>query len=487
MRPEDFDQHIRETMGDFKVQPSRDFFDAIHQKHLDNTSRKPKHFPLIPIITALLLLSSWILFNPPTSSPITSSASEISPSSASSNRLPTSGDSPAAPLSHSPSNQKQSISNDPLISSHQTTPHADVATPSGSSLSNTSTSSISSSSTASVTSGSSTSTTSVSTAEITSKRGSTPKIRKRISKESALTRHGFQHQSNEQQSVSFPYLYFSYTLKPQALRMLPSTSSYGMNDYYMWDGADKLSEVKRKRPPLRGRTLSSSGNLLNNLEVNIHSGTWFNTVDKTDAYRETPLSMMGIQFRNRIEIKPHWMLLTGLGIQRRTAEFVNTKKLYSETMIIDTVVGYIIDPFGAPQRIERYDRVFVRIEEDLSETGRNTYTDLMLPVGLEYTYQMGRHRYFVNAGISFQYLITASGFWPHQQHSDLQPFNRKHIRPSGLLPLGTFGGVGYEYMLHSGLGLLFEGRYMGLPQWHLTPTSGRIHQVGVSCGLMWKF
>ena len=487
MRPEDFDQHIRETMGDFKVQPSRNFFDAIHQKHLDNTSRKPKHFPLIPIVTALLLLSSWILFNPPTTSPTSSSASKISPSSTTSNHLTTSGNTSSLSLSHSSSSQDQSIKNETSLSSHQVPPDIDGTPHSVSSFTSPSNNSTASSPSTSVTSGSYTTSTSASTIDIPSHRRGIPQMRKRMSTESAPVSHSLPHHSNDQQPVRFPYVYFSYTLKPHTLRMLPSTSSYGMNDYYMWDGADKLSEVKRKRPPLRGRTLSSSGNLIHNLEVNIHSGTWFNAVNRADAYHEKPLSIVGVQLRNRIEIKPHWMLLTGIGIQRRTARFLNTSKRFSETMRVDTVVGYIIDPFGAPQKIERYDRVFERFEEDIIESGRNTYTDLILPMGLEYTYQKGRHRYFVNAGVSFHYLITASGFWPHQNHNDLQPFNRKNVRPAGLLPLGSFGGLGYEYMLHSGLGLIFEGRYTGLPQWQLPPTTGRIHQLGVSCGLMWKF
>jgi len=230
---------------------------------------------------------------------------------------------------------------------------------------------------------------------------------------------------------------------------------------------------------------------INNIELGIGVGSWTLPKDTyAEGFEETSPFSINAHLRTRIKLSSNLSILTGLAFNQRSATYSYSKSESNEVMKIDTVNGFIIDPGAPPIPVTTYDTSYSTVVNNYAGKGRNVYSRISLPIGVEYHKNFKQNLFYANAGVLINVISYSKGSWLPEESMQLQEFNGKTNQLSSSLTTGYFAGLGYGYKLNNKFTLLFEGN---VNAWNVSRNPLGIYgknlmiNGGLSTGVRWNF
>jgi hypothetical protein len=199
-------------------------------------------------------------------------------------------------------------------------------------------------------------------------------------------------------------------------------------------------------------------------------------------------SEAGLRFR--LPVAKNINFITGIQVSKWQSNFNHSYTENSTLTHIDTFNGVIVDPFGIPQTITRHDTSYQDIVNQYSTNGKNTYTMINLPIGIEYSKSLKRGAVYGNLAALVRIQSNHNGHWISEDSKDPFEFNNHGYTSQLTGNIGLTGGIGYLHHINHKISIGIEPHF-NIYTINEFPTQikeqGNIWNLGIRTGLRYSF
>lgn len=199
-------------------------------------------------------------------------------------------------------------------------------------------------------------------------------------------------------------------------------------------------------------------------------------------------SEAGLRFR--LPVAKNLNFLTGIQVSKWQSNFNHSYTENSTLTQIDTFNGVIIDPIGNPQTITRYDTSYQEIVNQYNTSGKNTYTLINLPIGVEYSKALKRGAVYGNLAALVRIHSVHKGHWIADDAKEPFEFNNQNYSSQLSGSIGLTGGIGYLHHINHRISIGIEPHF-NIYKINEFPTQikeqGNIWNFGIRTGLRYNF
>ena len=230
---------------------------------------------------------------------------------------------------------------------------------------------------------------------------------------------------------------------------------------------------------------------LKEIELFIGMGIWNSNnfgEEMNNSLSSQYFSESGLRFR--MPVTKNINFLTGIQVSKWQSNFNHSYTESSTLTHIDTFDGVIVDPFGSPQTITRYDTSYQDIVNQYNTNGKNTYTMINLPIGIEYAKPLKRGAIYGNMAALIRIQSVHKGHWIADDANAPFEFNNQKYSSQLTGNIGLTGGIGYLHHLNHKVSIGIEPHF-NIYNINEFPTQakgkGNIWNLGIRTGLRYNF
>lgn len=226
------------------------------------------------------------------------------------------------------------------------------------------------------------------------------------------------------------------------------------------------------------------------------NGSWVAGADESDLRTTSETfdrGLFDLGLRAGIQLKQDWVFTAGV-LYSAVGSTVNTSiDQLTTTTYVDTSGGYWDLDSNMQNWVSVYDTTTVVTSEQRARSHKNKYQILRIPLSAGYKIQKGRFGFGLNAGVSFDFVISKNGQYPFSAAANDSLDNPTISIRTGKSSLRTgisfFGSLSLSYALTERLHLLVEPSYQSgtLPFSNGGSPYYRAHLFGVRGGLRYYF